>query len=211
MIEVSSFDFSKLIIATNNIGKLREFEALLVDLPLVIAGQPQDLDVDESGNSFAANARIKAVAAALATGEWALADDSGLSVNALNGAPGIYSARYANTDSERINRLLIELEQAQLLNPEFDRAAQFVAALALSDPSGRVVLEVEGCCNGEILKQPIGEGGFGYDPIFLVPELTLSYAQLDKETKALVGHRGKAFARLLPELQELLSINPAAM
>ena len=75
MIEASSFDFSKLIIATNNIGKLREFEALLVDLPLVIAGQPQDLDVDESGNSFAANARIKAVAAALATGEWALADD----------------------------------------------------------------------------------------------------------------------------------------
>ncbi|NCU76356.1 MAG: hypothetical protein EBV59_05285 [Synechococcaceae bacterium WB7_1C_051] len=86
MTEVSSFDFSKLIIATNNIGKLREFEALLVDLPLVIAGQPQDLDVDESGNSFASNARIKAVAAALATGEWALADDSGLSVNALNPA-----------------------------------------------------------------------------------------------------------------------------
>jgi XTP/dITP diphosphohydrolase len=211
MIEASSFDFNKLIIATNNIGKLREFEALLVDLPLVIAGQPQDLDVDESGNSFAANARIKAVAAALATGEWALADDSGLSVNALSGAPGIYSARYANTDSERINRLLIELEQAQILNPEFDRTAQFVAALAISDPSGRVVLEVEGCCYGEILKQPIGEGGFGYDPIFLVPELALSYGQLDKETKAIVGHRGKAFAQLLPELQKLLSINPAAM
>ena len=165
--------------------------------------------MEETGSSFAENARLKATAVALASGCWALADDSGLSVTALQGAPGVQSARYASSDAERIARLLRELTEANerratagLLE---DRSAHFTAALAVSDPSGRIRLEVEGSCPGEILKQPRGEGGFGYDPVFFVPELGLSFAEMDKATKASVGHRGRAFALLEPRLRDLLA------
>jgi XTP/dITP diphosphohydrolase len=211
MIDSPEIRFQELIIATTNSGKLKEFELLLDQLPLLISGQPIDLDVEESGITFAANARLKAEAVAKATSNWALADDSGLSVFALNGAPGIHSARYAANDQEKINKLLDELDKALALNPEQGRKAQFVAALALADPSGNVMFEVEGYCVGEILDRPRGNGGFGYDPIFLVPELGLSYAEIDKLTKASVGHRGRAFAKLLPQLEQLLFTNPAAM
>lgn len=182
---------------------MREFAALLAELPLVVRPQPAGLEVEETGATFAENARLKAVAVARATGCWALADDSGLAVEALAGAPGVLSARYAPTDPERIARLLAELEAAGATDGA-RRGAAFVAALALADPGGTVRLEVEGRCEGVITAAPRGAGGFGYDPVFLVPELNLTFAEMDKATKGRVGHRGRAFARLAPGLRELL-------
>ena len=189
-----------LVIASGNAGKVREFAGLLAALPVQVRPQPPGLEVEESGSTFAENARLKAVAVARASGAWALADDSGLCVAALGGAPGIHSARYAPTDGARIDRLLRELDQALAA----DRGARFVAALALAAPDGRVLLEVEGHCPGEITTAPRGEGGFGYDPVFLVPELGLTFAELDRDTKGRVGHRGRAFALLEPPLRQLL-------
>jgi len=192
-----------LVIASGNAGKVREFGALLADLGLHTQPQPEGLEVDETGTSFAANARLKARAVALATGQWALADDSGLSVDALGGAPGVHSARYANSDAARIARLLQELTAAGALSPT-SRGARFSAALALANPSGELMLEVEGHCPGQILEAPRGEGGFGYDPVFYVPEAGLSFAEMPRELKAELGHRGRAFALLKPQLQALL-------
>jgi XTP/dITP diphosphohydrolase len=220
-----------LVIASGNAGKIREFAALLADLPLEIRAQPEGLEVEETGATFAENARLKATAVALASGCWALADDSGLAVAALGGEPGVHSARYAASDAERIARLLRELEAvraglgkaavagARVRDPFppgddpltttasviADRSARFTAALALADPSGAIRLEVEGHCPGVILEAPRGAGGFGYDPVFLVPELGQTFAEMDKATKGRIGHRGRAFALLEPGLRQLLA------
>ena len=193
-----------LVIASGNAGKVREFGRLLADLGLGIQPQPQGLEVEETGSSFAENARLKARAVALATGCWALADDSGLSVDALGGAPGVHSARYADTDTARIQRLLQELADAGATTPSA-RSAQFTAALALASPEGEVVLEVEGICPGTILEAPRGEGGFGYDPVFFVPEAKLTFAEMPHSQKAELGHRGRAFAALKPQLRAALA------
>lgn len=197
-----------LVIASGNAGKIREFTALLAGLPVVVLPQPEGLEVEETGDSFAENARIKARSVALASGCWALADDSGLCVNALGGAPGVLSARYGSSDSDRITRLLQELESAnrdgEASGRAADRSAHFSAALAVSDASGAIRLEVEGHCPGVILDQPRGHGGFGYDPVFLVPEAGLSFAEMDKDTKGRLGHRGRAFSLLEPRLRSLL-------
>ena len=191
-----------LVIASGNAGKVREFGRLLADLGLETQAQPEGLEVEETGTTFAANARLKAEAVARTTGCWALADDSGLSVDALGGAPGVHSARYADSDSARIERLLHELRTAP------NRNAQFTAALALANPAGEVVLEVEGICPGTILEAPRGEGGFGYDPVFFVPEAGLTFAEMPHSQKAELGHRGRAFAALKPRLQALLKTSP---
>ncbi len=202
-----------LVIASGNAGKLREFSAALAEpgagLQLEVRPQPQGLEVEESGASFAANARLKAEAVALATGHWALADDSGLVVEALAGAPGVHSARYAATDPERIARLLRELEAAAGTAAPSGRRARFVAALALADPAGRTRLEVEGVCEGEILDAPRGEGGFGYDPVFLVPEAGLTFAEMEPALKRRLSHRGRALEALLPRLGPCLAAEPA--
>ncbi len=187
-----------LVIASGNAGKVREFAHLLAGLDLKIRPQPEGLEVEETGATFAANARLKAEAVARATGCWALADDSGLSVTALGGVPGVHSARYAATDAARIARLLRELAGAS------DRSARFTAALAVADPSGAIRLEAEGICQGLILEQQRGKGGFGYDPVFFVPDTGLTYAEMNKELKGRIGHRGQAFALLAPQLRELL-------
>ena len=193
-----------LVIASGNPGKVREFSHLLAGLGLEIRPQPEGLEVEETGSTFAENARLKATAAARATGAWALADDSGLAVEALGGAPGVHSARYADTDAARIARLLKELATAQAADPAASRAARFTAALAVADPSGTIRLEVEGICPGTILKAPRGSGGFGYDPVFLVDEAGQTFAEMAKEEKARLGHRGRAFALLDPQLRALL-------
>ena len=193
-----------LVIASGNAGKVREFAQLLEGLGLDTQPQPEGIEVEETGSTFAANARLKAEAVAQATGQWALADDSGLSVDALGGAPGVHSARYAASDAARIERLLQELHDARALDPKA-RSARFTAALALADPNGRVVLEVEGHCPGQILMERQGDGGFGYDPVFFVPEVQLTFAEMPKALKAEVGHRGRAFAALKPQLQALLT------
>jgi len=197
-----------LVIASGNAGKIREFASLLADLNLEIQPQPEGLEVEETGSTFAANARLKAIAVAQATGQWALADDSGLAVTALGGAPGVQSARYADSDPARIARLLAALDGANQerlqagLAP--DRSARFSAALALANPAGEVVLEVEGHCPGTILEAPRGSGGFGYDPVFWVPESGQTFAEMDKALKGRIGHRGRAFALLAPRLAPLL-------
>ncbi|MEC4891589.1 MAG: RdgB/HAM1 family non-canonical purine NTP pyrophosphatase [Oscillatoria sp. PMC 1051.18] len=188
----------KLIVATGNPGKVREMQEYLTDLPIKLQLKPDELDIAETGETFLANARLKASQIAKATGEWAIADDSGLEVEALNGAPGIYSARYGKTDQERIERLLNELGEAN------NRQAQFVCAIAVARPDGEVVLETEGICRGEILQTPQGKGGFGYDPIFYVPEQQMTFAQMSPEVKNKISHRGKAFEALLPKLATMI-------
>ncbi len=186
-----------LLVATQNPGKLKEMQHYLRDLPWELALMPADLAIEETGQSFHENAVLKASQTAQRTGQWAIADDSGLEVDALDGAPGIYSARYAKTDAERIGRLLIELKD------EPNRGAQFVCVIAIANPKGEVVAESHGICRGEILLAPQGEQGFGYDPIFWVPDCGKSFAQMDKDQKRQISHRGRAFAAILPQLQSL--------
>ena len=187
----------QLVVATSNPGKLKELQKYLGDLNWDLVLKPQELDVEETGNTFAANARLKASENAIATNNWAIADDSGLQVDALNGAPGVYSARYGTNDSERISRLFKELGE------ETNRKAQFACAIAIARPDGSIALESEGVCRGEILQETRGDGGFGYDPIFFVPDSQLTFAQMSSEVKRSISHRGKALASLIPQLEKL--------
>jgi XTP/dITP diphosphohydrolase len=187
----------KLVVATGNPGKLGEMQEYLIGLPWELTLKPADLDVDETGTTFMANARLKASEVAKAVGEWSIADDSGLAVAALDGAPGLYSARYGKTDEDRINRLLRELGD----NP--NREAKFICAIAIANPEGEIILATEGICLGEILHHPRGNGGFGYDPIFYVTSQQQTFAEMLPTTKSRVSHRGIAFAQLMPELQAL--------
>ncbi len=194
------------IVATGNPGKLKEMQVYLDTLGWQLQLKPEDLEIEETGTTFLENARLKAAGVAKALGQWAIADDSGLAVNALGGAPGIYSARYADSDPARIERLLKELgdegggEEPALKG---DRTAQFICALALANPAGEIILETEGICSGEILYSPRGAGGFGYDPIFYVPALDKSFAEMSPAQKDANSHRGIAFGQLLPEMAKL--------
>ncbi|NJP11447.1 MAG: RdgB/HAM1 family non-canonical purine NTP pyrophosphatase [Leptolyngbyaceae cyanobacterium RU_5_1] len=188
-----------LVVATGNPGKVKEMQAYLSDLEWELRLKPDELDIEETGQTFSENACLKASQIALATGEWAIADDSGLSVDALGGAPGVYSARYGSTDTERIERLLKELEG------ETNRRAQFVCVIAIAQPDGAIALQADGVCLGEILYTPRGNGGFGYDPVFYVPEQQLTFAEMSAAMKRTVSHRGKAFQYLIPRIRtELL-------
>ncbi len=186
-----------LVVATGNPGKLREMQTYLADLGWELQLKPPELEIEETGNTFSANACLKASQVAKATGEWAIADDSGLEVDVLDGAPGIYSARYGKTDPERIERLLGELGN------ELDRGAQFVCVVAIARPDGAIALQAEGICRGEILRAPRGNGGFGYDPIFYLPEQGLTFAEMKPDMKRRFSHRGKAFESLFPQLSKL--------
>ena len=182
-----------LVVATSNSGKLAEIQAYLVGRDCQLRLKPLALEIEEAGETFLANACLKAAQVAQALGEWAIADDSGLAVAALQGAPGLYSARYGKTDAERIERLLRELGNHR------QRQAKFVCAIALARPDGTIAAESEGICEGEILFAPRGKEGFGYDPIFYVPEYQKTFAEMTPAEKHQVSHRGKAFANLLPQ------------
>lgn len=186
----------KLVVATGNPGKLEEIQEYLSSLSWELVLKPADIDVDENGTTFMENARLKASEVAKATGQWSIADDSGLEVDALDGAPGIYSARYGKTDQDRINRLLKEL------GDHHHRQGQFVCAIAIANPEGEIILATEGICPGEILYSPRGSAGFGYDPIFYVTSQQQTFAEMPPATKSRVSHRGIAFAQLMPKLQE---------
>lgn len=188
------------IVATSNPGKLEEMQTYLADLGWKLSLKPPEIDVEETGTTFLENARLKASEVAKAMGEWAIADDSGLMVNALGGAPGLYTARYGNTDAERISRLLRELADAE------NRAAQFVCAIAMARPDGTIALQTEGVCPGEIATEPRGQGGFGYDPIFYVPEAGKTFAEMSQAEKDQLSHRGVAFEQLMPELRSLFTL-----
>jgi len=187
----------ELIVATGNPGKLAEMQAYLRDLPLELKLKPPEIEIEETGQTFRENAILKAVTVAKATGKSAIADDSGLRVDALNGAPGIYSARYGNTDRERIARLLRELEDKP------NRAAEFVCAVAIAAPDGSILVETEGKCPGEILYSARGDGGFGYDPIFYVVAEKQTFAEMRSDLKRKISHRGQAFAKLMPLIRSI--------
>lgn len=189
-----------LVVATGNPGKLKEMQAYLTDVDVKLQLKPQNLDVEETGNTFLENACLKASTVAKATGQWAIADDSGLAVDALRGMPGIYSARYASTDGDRISKLLKELETSH------HRSAQFICAIAIARQDGSIAQKLEGICHGIITHTPQGTEGFGYDPIFYVPEKQMTFAQMSPELKRQISHRGKAFDLLLPQLPAILSL-----
>ena len=183
-----------LVVATSNPGKLREMQAYLADSDWELRLKPAELEIEETGDTFAANAYLKASQVAQETGSWAIADDSGLQVDALNDAPGIYSARYGETDTERIARLLRELGDSP------NRKARFVCAVVVASPDGVIQARSEGICRGEILSASRGSGGFGYDPIFYVPVQRMTFAEMAPELKHKISHRGQAFQALLPQL-----------
>lgn len=186
-----------LVVATGNPGKLKEMQAYLTDLGYELRLKPETLDIEETGQTFLENACLKASQTALATGEWAIADDSGLQVDALAGAPGVYSARYGKTDADRIQRLLQELGH------ETNRQAQFVCAIAVARPDGAIALHAAGICAGEILPAPRGQGGFGYDPVFYVPAYQQTYSEMPAVLKHEISHRGRAFQQLIPQLKAM--------
>lgn len=195
----------RIVVATRNVGKVREFARLLADLPLAWlslsdAGIADELP--ETGDTFEANAVQKATLAAQLFGSWALADDSGLCVSALAGRPGVYSARYGGpqaTQPEKWAKLLGELAA---LGPTVDRHAWFECVLALAHPHHGVVT-TRGRVDGQIAFAPRGDGGFGYDPLFLVQDLGLTMAEIPPDLKDSLSHRGRATQVLRPHLLAL--------
>ncbi len=190
-----------LLLASNNAGKLREVGALLADLRVVSpADLGIELDVEETGQTFAANAELKARAYAAASGYIALADDSGLEVDALGGTPGVRSARYGAPDLDDEGRYLHLLSELQSYPEPSQRIARFRCAISAISPDGRQC-RAEGTCEGLIAQSPTGSNGFGYDPVFFVPNHNATMAQLDAATKNSLSHRGQALAAVIPLLK----------
>ncbi|MCL2342303.1 MAG: RdgB/HAM1 family non-canonical purine NTP pyrophosphatase [Firmicutes bacterium] len=191
-----------LILASNNTHKLQEFREVLAGTDICVISQREaglDLDVDECGATFAENAWLKAAAVTERTGLCAVADDSGLVVDALNGAPGIYSARYGGSHGEsdeyRYTLLLKNMQGKE------NRAARFVCAICCTFPDGQI-LRAEGVCEGSILCAPRGSGGFGYDPVFEVAGTGKSMAELGPE-KNMISHRARALLQFVEELRKI--------
>ncbi|MGI2326414.1 XTP/dITP diphosphatase [Planococcus sp. YIM B11945] len=195
----------QVIIATQNKGKAKDFEALLSPLGyevLTLLDVAKDLDVEETGTTFEENAILKAEAVAHALQTTVIADDSGLEIDALNGGPGVYSARYAGlekSDEANIDKVLANLEG--VLDEE--RTARFRCVLAVAAP-GQETITFAGFCEGHILKERRGENGFGYDPIFYVPTLNKTMAELSAQEKAAISHRGNALRELERAMPEWL-------
>ncbi|MFB9163205.1 RdgB/HAM1 family non-canonical purine NTP pyrophosphatase [Arthrobacter psychrochitiniphilus] len=202
----------KLILATHNQGKLRELRELLrgqipgldVDTDVLDAGAIHAPDVAETGVTFADNARLKAHAVAQFSGVLAIADDSGLAVDVLGGAPGIFSARWAGTHGDDTANLNLLLAQLSDISAEH-RSARFVCAAALASADGSLDVVEEGTLEGTLLSVPRGEGGFGYDPILAPSGLEVSCAELSSAEKNAISHRGNAFRALLPHIVKALS------
>ncbi len=192
----------KLLLATNNTGKVREYHSLLLGIPFELVTPKDmgiDMEVEEKGTTYEENARLKACALAKASGLLSLADDSGLEVDALNGEPGVLSARYAGknaSDADRVSYLLSKLKEV----PKEKRTARFRCVIAIAKPDGQVEF-CEGECKGIIALEPCGKNGFGYDPVFCFPKYGKTMAELPIEIKNHISHRGRAAqkARLLLE------------
>lgn len=199
---------TELVIATNNPGKLKEIERFLQGVPVRLFSQSEFHDIpeiSEDGASFTENALKKARVVCKVTGRSALADDSGLCVDALGGRPGVHSARYAGegaSDRENLRKLLEAMKSVEVQ----ERTAHFVCVLALVLSDGQEKL-FEGSCTGRILSNPLGSNGFGYDPVFFFEPLGMTFAQMDADTKSTVSHRGKAlrefaaYMRLFPGMR----------
>ncbi len=197
---------TRLVLGSRNKKKLGELLELLGDLGLDLVDlspYPDAPEVDETGATFEANARLKAVQLAPILGRWVLGEDSGLCVPALGGGPGIFSARYAGehgNDAANNAKLLAELAG----KTGADRAAYYVSSVVLANPAGEVLAVAEGRCWGVIDTEPHGTGGFGYDPLFVVPEYHASFGELSPRVKHALSHRGRAVSKLRPMLRKLL-------
>ena len=193
----------RFVLATHNPGKLREMGEILKDFGIEVVS-PRDLgltvDVEETGTTFAENAMLKAKAICKAAGLPAIADDSGLCVDALGGAPGVYSARYGGEGLDDKGRYMLLLSS---LRGAPTRAAHFACAVACAFPNGDT-LTAEGRCDGSIAYAPLGEGGFGYDPVFLLPGTGKTFGQLTQEEKSAVSHRGRALREFSEKLETYL-------
>ena len=192
----------ELLIATKNAGKIKELEKLLAELPFRLRslnGITNVIEPEETGATFAENAVLKARSYALQTGLSALADDSGLEVEALHGAPGVFSARYAGegaTDAEKIEKLLKEINETQNVN----RRARFVCAMAIADAEGEIQFTAEGVCDGKIALTASGANGFGYDPIFIPDGFSETFGELSGDIKQQISHRARATAKIIQYL-----------
>lgn len=194
------------VIASKNVHKIRECRSILRDLPhldiLSLLDFPDYIPPEETGQSFRENATLKAEHAAKELKLWAIADDSGLVVPALNGEPGIYSARYAGdsaTDADNRKKLLGEMQHLQ----EDDRCAYYECAIALSSPDGLKKC-VSGTCEGKLLSKERGGGGFGYDPLFVKNDYSKTFAELEESVKNRISHRRKAFDKILVSLETIV-------
>ena len=191
----------ELAIATKNVGKIKELGELLENLPLKLRSLndfPNTFEPKETGATFVENAILKAKSYAEQTRSWALADDSGLEVEALNNAPGIFSARYAGetaTDKERIEKLLKELNGTQ------NRAARFVCAMAIANETGKIKFIAEGICSGKIALAATGANGFGYDPIFIPDGFSATFGELSGDIKQQISHRARATMKIIQYLR----------
>lgn len=197
----------QLLVATGNPGKVKEFADMLADLKVEWLGQKDtgfDLDVDETGSTFTENAILKATQWAKLTGHMTLADDSGLEVDALNGEPGLYTARYGSPDMTHEERYLFLLSNLESVT-EGERTARFRCVIAVADGNGDVVQTAEGVCPGRIALAPRGSHGFGYDPVF-IPDGKggKTMAELLPAEKHPISHRGRAIANLEPFLKQLV-------
>ena len=201
-----------ILVATTNPGKVRELRAMLGDEVewKSLADFPGVGEVKEDGATFAENARKKALGYARATGLWTLADDSGLVVDALGGAPGVNSARFSGARAQGADRKVVDRRNMEKLLsllqgvPREKRTARFVCCLCLAGPE-RVLVETRGTLEGIIAEEPAGTGGFGYDPVFLVPQLGKTVAELGDQEKNAISHRGNAMRQFKPLLKELLA------
>jgi XTP/dITP diphosphohydrolase len=196
-----------LVVGTRNPKKREEILEILGGLSVELrdlSAFPGAPEVEENGKTFAENARKKATELAVALGQWVLGEDSGLVVPGLQGRPGVYSARYAGRqgdDDANNARLLAELAPL----PEDHRAAYYVCTAALADPKGNVQAVAEGRCHGTIVREPRGTGGFGYDPLFLIPEYHRTFGELSSRVKHALSHRARALTQLRPVIRRLLS------
>ncbi len=191
----------KIVVGTSNPHKIKELNEIAKDYNVeFMLPSSENFDPVENGETFEQNAEIKAKEAARvsSTGEFFLADDSGLCVNFLNGAPGIHSARYETTPEKRIQKLLSNMEKAE------NREAHFVCALCLVDKSGKILHREEGKVYGKIALEPKGKGGFGYDPVFIVKNINKTMAELTEDEKNTLSHRGQALSNMLKWVQTKL-------
>lgn len=199
----------EIVIATKNVGKVKELEEILADLPINLRSLNDFeavVEPEETGVDFIENAVLKAQSYALQTGLWALADDSGLEVEALNNAPGVFSARYAGenaTSEERINKLLGELNKTQ----DENRRARFVCAMAVADERGEIKFVAEGVCDGRIIDTPKGANGFGYDPIFVPEGFSETFGELSNDVKREISHRARASKKIIAYLRHFIAVS----
>jgi len=189
----------KLYLASKNLGKIEEYKKLLLNVNCQLLLQPESIEVEENGITFRENAIKKASEVSKITRNYAIADDSGICIDALDGKPGIYSSRYAENDQKRIERVLYELDG------EENRGAFFIANVCVCSPTGNVILESEAKCFGRIILSPRGISGFGYDPIFEELSSKLTFAEMNNELKDTCSHRGKAVKKIIPQLLKIFA------